>query len=57
MTDTSSRLARALAILHRLDPKATERVHANLESFTPGTTELVLGYAFADVVGRNGIDC
>lgn len=56
MTDNSGRLARALAILHELDPKAPERVQVNLDSFSPGTTEIVLGYAFADVVGREGID-
>ncbi|MEP5985304.1 carboxymuconolactone decarboxylase family protein, partial [Roseibium sp.] len=33
-----------------------ERVQRNRDAFHPDTAKLVLGYAFADVVGRDGID-
>ncbi len=56
MSAPSDRLTRALSLLDSLEPGAPERVQGNLEAFHPDTTELVLGYAFADVVGREGID-
>ncbi|CAN0590702.1 unnamed protein product [Ectocarpus sp. 12 AP-2014] len=56
MSDTSDRLTRALSLLDRLEPGAPERVQGNLDAFHPDTAELILGYAFADVVGRDGID-
>ena len=56
MSDASDRLTRAVSLLGRLEPGAPERVQSNLDAFHPDTTELVLGYAFADVVGRGEID-
>lgn len=56
MSAASDRLARALALLDRLEPGAPTKVQANLDAFHPDTAELVLGYAFADIVGRDGID-
>ena len=56
MSAPSDRLTRALSLLDSLEPGAPERVQGNLDAFHPDTTELVLGYAFADVVGRDGID-
>lgn len=55
-TSSSSRLNDALELLERLDPGAPDRVIANLNSFASDAAELVLGYAFADIVGREGID-
>ncbi len=52
----SERLNRALALLEKLDPAAPPRVSENLEAFANGTTELILGYAFADIVARPGLD-
>ncbi|MDO5621179.1 MAG: carboxymuconolactone decarboxylase family protein [Paracoccus sp. (in: a-proteobacteria)] len=51
-----SRLSDALAVLERLEPGAASRVQANLEGFALGTTELILGHAFADILSRPGID-
>lgn len=31
-------------------------MRGNLDAFHPDTVELVLGYAFADIVGREGIE-
>ncbi|WP_375262847.1 carboxymuconolactone decarboxylase family protein [Palleronia sp.] len=56
MTGSPDRLTRALSILDHLEPGAPERVRANLDAFHPDTAELVLGYAFADILGREGID-
>ncbi|MCD9148857.1 carboxymuconolactone decarboxylase family protein [Pseudophaeobacter flagellatus] len=56
MSPTSDRLIRALSVLERLEPGAPARVQGNLDAFHPDTTELVLGYAFADIVGRDGIN-
>lgn len=56
MSDTSDRLTRALSLLESLEPGAPERVQGNLVAFHQDTAEPVLGYAFADVVGRDGID-
>ena len=56
MSIASDRLTRALSLLDRLEPGAPERVHGSLDAFHPDTAELVLGYAFADVVGRDGVD-
>ena len=56
MSDASDRLSRALSILNSLEPGVPDRVQGNLDAFHPDSTELVLGYAFADVVGRSGID-
>lgn len=56
MSGAFDRLTRALSLLGRLEPGAPERVRDNLDAFHPDTAELVLGYAFADIVGRDGID-
>ncbi|EPX84087.1 carboxymuconolactone decarboxylase family protein [Salipiger mucosus] len=56
MSTASNRLTRALSLLDDLEPGAPQRVKANLDTFHADTAELVLGYAFADVVGRDGID-
>lgn len=49
-------MPRVLDILERLEPGASARVIASLDAFSPDTAELVLGYAFADIVGRDVID-
>ncbi len=56
MSRNSNPLAKALALLEELERGASDKVRANLEAFSPGATELILGYAFADVVSREGID-
>ncbi|MEN3792204.1 carboxymuconolactone decarboxylase family protein [Fulvimarina sp. MAC3] len=56
MSERSDRLTRALSLLERLEPSAPDRVKSSLDAFHPDTAELVLGYAFADIVGRRGID-
>lgn len=52
----SERLRRALAILEQLEPGAPERVMANLRNLSEDLPEIVLGFAFSDVVARPGID-
>lgn len=52
----SARRAAALAILERLEAGAPDRVDANLTDFDRDATEIILGFAFADVVSRPGID-
>ncbi len=49
-------LASAMALLERLEPGAPNRVQANLDAFSPEAAELILGYAFSDIVSRDGID-
>ncbi len=56
MSDSSNRLTRALSFLGCVEPGAPERVQSNLDAFHPDTLEIVLGYAFADVLGRDRID-
>lgn len=56
MNRTAEPLSQAMALLEKLDPGAPARVQANLDAFSPDAAELVLGYAFADIVGRDGID-
>ncbi len=56
MSRASDPLPRALEVLERLEPGASERVTANLDAFSPDAAELVLGYSFADIIGRDGID-
>lgn len=51
----SDRLERALALLEQLEPGSPRRVKKNLDDFHPETTEILLGFAFSDVVGRDGI--
>ncbi|MBB3231324.1 carboxymuconolactone decarboxylase family protein [Halomonas stenophila] len=52
----SSRRDDALALLARLEPDAPARVANNLDDFHAQATEILLGFAFADVVARDGID-
>ncbi|KFC64464.1 4-carboxymuconolactone decarboxylase [Devosia sp. LC5] len=52
----ADRRTRALDLLRQLDPQAPERVAANLDELSGDFTELILGFAFADVVARPGID-
>ena len=53
---SSERREQALALLARLDPQAPDQVAANLDALSPDFAELVLGFAFADVLSRPGID-
>ncbi|MBO9356060.1 carboxymuconolactone decarboxylase [Bordetella petrii] len=55
-TPTPDRRERALALLAQLDPHAPAKVTANLDALSDDFIELVLGFAFADVVSRPGID-
>lgn len=52
---TSYRRAQALALLERLEPGAPGRVAQNLDGFHDDATEILLGFAFTDVVAREGI--
>ncbi|WP_300056201.1 hypothetical protein [uncultured Roseobacter sp.] len=56
MTRTAEPLLQALALLQKLEPGASAKVQTNLDAFSPGSTELVLGYAFADILDRDGLD-
>ena len=49
-------LPKALALLEQLESGASQKVRRNLAAFSPDAPELILGYAFADIVGREGID-
>jgi 4-carboxymuconolactone decarboxylase len=51
----SDRRAQALALLERLEPGAPGRVTENLDGFHAEAAELLLGFAFTDVVAREGI--
>ncbi|APE43254.1 carboxymuconolactone decarboxylase [Sulfitobacter alexandrii] len=53
MTD---RLNAAFAVLSDLEEGAPERVKANLDAFHPDAAEVVLGFAFTDVLSRDGLD-
>lgn len=44
------------ALLEQLESGASEKIRSNLEAFSPEAPEVILGYAFADIVGRAGID-
>ena len=50
------RRERAFALLAQLDPQAPEKVAKNLDELSDDFAELVLGFAFTDVVSRPGID-
>ena len=56
MSRTAEPLFQAMALLEKLEPGAPAKVQANLDAFSPDAAELVLGFAFADIVGRDGID-
>lgn len=51
-----SRREKALELLRELDGDAPEKVKHNLDSFDSEATELILGFAFADIVSRDKID-
>ncbi|RFA26612.1 carboxymuconolactone decarboxylase [Alkalilimnicola ehrlichii] len=51
----SDRRAQALALLERLEPGAPERVAGNLDDFHEAAAEILLGFAFTDVVARDGL--
>ena len=51
----SNRRTQALALLEKLEPGAPERVAKNLDDFHSETAEILLGFAFTDVVAREGI--
>lgn len=52
----NTRRMQALDLLARLDPAAPPKVAANLDAMSDDFAEIVLGFAFADVVSRPGID-
>lgn len=51
----SDRRTQALTLLERLEPGASERVAKNLDDFHSEAAEILLGFAFTDVVAREGI--
>ena len=52
---SSPRRAQALALLEQLESGAPARVEQNLDAFHPEAAEILLGFAFTDVVSREGI--
>jgi len=54
-TAASGRRAQALALLERLEFGAPARVADNLDDFHHDAAEILLGFAFTDVVMRDGI--
>lgn len=52
----SERCNRAFALLAKLDPQAPSKVAADLDALSDDFAELVLGFAFTDVLSRPGID-
>ncbi|HBP31210.1 MAG: carboxymuconolactone decarboxylase family protein [Advenella sp.] len=55
-TNLSDRRQRALELLKTLDPEAPDKVAARLDRLSPDFAELILGFAFADIVSRPCID-
>ena len=53
---TVDRREQALALLGKLDPDAPEKVAKRLDRLSPDFLELILGFSFADIVARPGID-
>jgi len=53
---SSTRRERAFALLAQIDPQAPAKVAANLDALSDDFAEIVLGFAFADVVSRPAID-
>ncbi|MDT8894608.1 carboxymuconolactone decarboxylase family protein [Halomonas sp. I1] len=51
-----SRRNEALALLARLEPEAPAKVARNLDDFHADAVEILLGFAFSDVISRDGID-
>ncbi|MEP2473527.1 MULTISPECIES: carboxymuconolactone decarboxylase family protein [Rhodobacterales] len=56
MSRSATPLPDALSLLETLEPGAAAKVAANLDGFAPGVAELILGHAFTDIIGRDGID-
>lgn len=56
MSRIAEPLSEAMALLEKLEPGASAKVQANLNAFSSDAAELVLGYSFADIVSRDGID-
>ena len=56
MSRSAKPLHQAMALLDQLEEGAAEKVHANLDAFSPDAAELILGYSFTDIVSRDGID-
>jgi len=58
MTNTADteRTARGRAIMERLEPGSADRVTGRLAELDPDLPRLVTDYAFAEVVGRPGLD-
>ncbi|GEK71990.1 MULTISPECIES: carboxymuconolactone decarboxylase family protein [Halomonas] len=52
----TTRRDEALALLARLEPEAPAKVARNLDDFDADAVEILLGFAFADVVARDGLD-
>lgn len=50
------RREKALTLLGKLDPGAPEKVTKRLDRLGPDFLELILGFSFADIVARPGID-
>ncbi|MQB07981.1 carboxymuconolactone decarboxylase [Agrobacterium tumefaciens] len=53
---TRDRRSKALALLESLDPEGPSRVATNLDALSDDFLEIILGFAFADVVSRPGLD-
>lgn len=53
---TLDRRAKALALLEQLDPDAPARVATNLDALSDDFLEIILGFSFADIVSRPGIN-
>lgn len=51
----TDRRTQAFSLLEQLDSGAPDRVAKNLDDFHPEAAELLLGFAFADVVSRESI--
>ncbi len=58
MTDkrNDDRKIRAINMLDKMEAGAAARVTKSLDEFDADAFELIFGFAFADVVGRKGID-
>ena len=56
MTRSAEPLSQAMALLAKLEPSAPVKVQENLDAFSADAAELVLGFAFTDIVSRDGID-
>ncbi|MGX1201534.1 carboxymuconolactone decarboxylase family protein [Marinobacter sp. MBR-105] len=51
----SDRRAQALKLLEQLEPGAPGRVAKNLDDFHPDAAGILLGFAFTDVLAREGM--